>query len=92
MKRLLFYLDYICIFNTVCQIIGELSDKLNVRHKPNNKEEIIIKELSIEELETIYDKLFNAYLTAIVTSQYISEDKKDLEKIKKTLNKPNNNN
>lgn len=77
-------------YGTMCQLIGELSDKLKVRHKPNNIEEIVINELSNTELEKIYDKLFNAYLTSIITHHFICEDKKDLESIKELIENTRN--
>lgn len=60
-------------FGSLCTSIGELSDKLKVRHKPKGYEELVVEELSKEELEEAYDKLFDSYLAAIVISQYIND-------------------
>lgn len=68
-------------FTTLCKTIGELSDKLNVRHKPNAREELVIKEFNNKELEYAYDKLFDTYLSVIVLNRYI-KDKDYLEKLR----------
>lgn len=66
----------------MCDFIGTISDKLNVRHKPNNAEQLVIDGLSKEEIEKCYDKLFNTYLSAIILDDYY-KDKKDLDTIKR---------
>ena len=51
--------------------VSELSDKMNVRHRPTKKEELIISGFTEEEIEKIYDQIFKEYLTAIILDDFL---------------------
>ena len=66
--------------------IGELSNKLKIRHdKPNTKEEIVVADMSDEELEGWYDKLFALYLRTIILVDNLKV-KPEIDELRKRLN------
>lgn len=69
-------------FKGMCDNIGQLSEKMNVRHRPKNKEELVINDFSSQDIEEIYDKLYKSYLAVIVLNDYL-DDKKFLEDTRK---------
>lgn len=74
------------INKTLDNEISELSNKLKIRHdKPNTKEEIIVANMTDEELEYYYDILFALYLRAVILVDNLKV-KPELEELRKKLN------
>ncbi len=66
----------------ICQELGHLSDKMNVRHKPKGKEVLVVNNMTEEEIEKIYDRMFKTYLIAIILDDYLKNDKVFLESVR----------
>lgn len=74
------------INKTLDNEIGDLSNKLKIRHdKPNTKEEIVVANMTDEELEKWYDILFSLYLRAIILVDNL-KIKPEIEELRKRLN------
>lgn len=77
------------INNTLDKEIGELSNKLKIRHdKPNRKEELVVGVMTDEELEKWYDKLFALYLRTIILVENLKV-KPEIEELRRRLNQGN---
>ena len=71
---------------TLNEEITEMSNKLKIRHdKPKTKEEIVVANMSDEELESWYDKLFSMYLRTVILEENL-KIKPDVEELRKRLN------
>ena len=71
-------------YKNIASDIGFLSDKLDVRHAPSKNEKKILDDMSKEELENWYDKLFNLYLDTLILCDHI-ETHKEINDLKLKL-------
>lgn len=55
--------------------INFMANKLDIRHAPSKDEKILIEGLTNDEIEQLYDNLFELHLDAIVLLDYISKKK-----------------
>ena len=74
------------INSTLDNEITEISNKLKIRHdKPKSKENIVVGNMTNEELEYWYDQVYALYLRDIILVENL-KIKPDLEKLRKRLN------
>ena len=72
-------------FKDMCSVLGHLSDKMNVRHKPNAKEGLVISGFTEQEIEQIYDRMYKDYLSTIILDDYV-KNKSFLKDVSKKFN------
>ena len=66
---------------TLLEDITSLSNKLDVRHAPKEKQKIVLDGMSAEEVEEWFDELFRLYLSLIILVDYTSK-RKDIKSLK----------
>lgn len=71
-------------FSTMVEDISDLSNKLDVRHAPTKKQEIVLGGMTKEEIEQWYDELFRMYLSLVVLVDYKNR-RKDIKELKSKL-------
>ena len=71
-------------YSTLLEDIKDLSNKLDVRHTTNDKQEEVINSMGKDEYESWLDELFNLSLSLIVLVDYTSK-RKDIKELKSRL-------
>ena len=71
-------------FKTLADDVAHLSNKLDVRHAPSKKQEIVLGSMTKKEIEEWYDELFRLYLSLIVLVDYKNQ-RKDINELKSKL-------
>ena len=69
---------------TLVDDISTLSNKLDIRHAPTKKQEIVIANMTKQELEEWYDELFRLFLSLIILVDYKNR-RKDIKTLKGKL-------
>ena len=71
-------------FANLADDISALSNKLDVRHAPTQKQEIVLGTMTKAEIEEWYDELFRLYLSLIILVDY-KEKRRDIKDLKSQL-------
>ena len=69
---------------SLAEDISILSNKLDVRHAPTPKQEIVLGNMTKDEIEEWYDELFRLYLSLIVLVDY-KDRRKEIKELKSRL-------
>lgn len=70
--------------NSLTEDISSLSNKLDVRHAPTKKQEIVLGSMTQKDIEEWYDELFRLYLSLIILVDY-KDRRKDIKELKSKL-------